>query len=181
MPEPHLRAADTDREAIARQLGDALSLGRLTPAEYEERMATLWAAKTYGDLAELTADLPAPATSWPTSTPPPGPAPARVTAPSSEAAPWAWTSAWASAWAGPWGGSCSSSRRAAKAGSVRAAWAAWLGTAVVVLTIWTASWIAGGRAGYFWPAWVIGPWGAVLIAESLKASQRRPDRPSVEA
>ena len=35
MPEPHLRAADTDREAIARQLGDALSLGRLTPAEYE--------------------------------------------------------------------------------------------------------------------------------------------------
>ena len=50
MPEPHLRAADVDREAVARRLDAHLSTGRITVAEYEERSARAWAAKTYGEL-----------------------------------------------------------------------------------------------------------------------------------
>jgi len=60
MPEPHLRAADADRAAVATLLGEHMSAGRLTVAEYDERLARAYAARTYGELAELTADLPAP-------------------------------------------------------------------------------------------------------------------------
>src|SRR3954454_22498795 len=58
MPEPHLRAGDTDRAAVATVLGRHMADGRLTVAEYDERVARAYAARTYGDLAELTADLP---------------------------------------------------------------------------------------------------------------------------
>ena len=59
MPEPHLRAADTDRAAVATVLGQHMSAGRLTVDEYDERLARAYAARTYGELDELTADLPA--------------------------------------------------------------------------------------------------------------------------
>ena len=59
MPEPHLRAADTDRAAVADVLGAHMSAGRLTVDEYDERLSRAYAAKTYGELDELTADLPA--------------------------------------------------------------------------------------------------------------------------
>jgi hypothetical protein len=58
MPEPHLRAGDADRAAVASVLGQAMAAGRLTVDEYDERLTRVFAAKTYGDLAELTADLP---------------------------------------------------------------------------------------------------------------------------
>ena len=58
MPEPHLRAADSDRAAVATALGRAMAEGRLTVAEYDERLASVYAARTYGALAGLTADLP---------------------------------------------------------------------------------------------------------------------------
>ena len=61
MPEPHLRAADADRAAVATQLGEQMSAGRLTVAEYDERLARAYAARTYGELEALTADLPRPA------------------------------------------------------------------------------------------------------------------------
>jgi hypothetical protein len=59
MPEPHLRAADADRAAVAEALGAHMSAGRLTVAEYDERLTRAYAARTYGELAELTTDLPA--------------------------------------------------------------------------------------------------------------------------
>ncbi len=39
MPEPHLRAADADRAAVATVLGEHMSAGRLTLDEYDERLA----------------------------------------------------------------------------------------------------------------------------------------------
>jgi hypothetical protein len=33
-----------------------------------------------------------------------------------------------------------------------------------VLTIWLATSLSAGGPIYFWPIWVIGPWGAVLLA-----------------
>ncbi|RZU33841.1 DUF1707 SHOCT-like domain-containing protein [Blastococcus saxobsidens] len=59
MAQPHLRAADSDRAAVATTLGRAMSEGRLTVAEYDDRLARVYASRTYGELAELTADLPA--------------------------------------------------------------------------------------------------------------------------
>ena len=60
MPEPHLRAADADRAAVVTRLDESLADGRLSLAEYVDRPARAHAAVTYGDLAELTADLPRP-------------------------------------------------------------------------------------------------------------------------
>ena len=59
MPEPHLRAADADRAAVAGVLGEHMSAGRLTLDEYDERLTRAYAARTFGELDELIADLPA--------------------------------------------------------------------------------------------------------------------------
>jgi hypothetical protein len=55
---PDLRAADADRDRAAAQLGGALAVGRLTSTEYAERLDAVYAARTLGELAPLTTDLP---------------------------------------------------------------------------------------------------------------------------
>jgi hypothetical protein len=54
-----IRASDGDREAAAARLNEAVSDGRLTLGEFSERLDRAYAARTRGDLAPLTADLPA--------------------------------------------------------------------------------------------------------------------------
>lgn len=54
-----LRASDADRDRTAAVLGSALAAGRLTTAEHAERLDAVYSAKTMGDLAPLTRDLPA--------------------------------------------------------------------------------------------------------------------------
>jgi hypothetical protein len=53
-----IRASDVDREAVVATLRDAYSAGRLTWDEFDERMTAAYAARTWGDLRPLTADLP---------------------------------------------------------------------------------------------------------------------------
>lgn len=55
--ELQLRASDADRDRVAGLLGEALADGRLTAEEHRERLDLLYAAKTHGELASLTADL----------------------------------------------------------------------------------------------------------------------------
>ncbi|MFE5811408.1 DUF1707 domain-containing protein [Streptomyces sp. NPDC056491] len=55
-----LRASDADRDRIAQILGDALAEGRLTSEEHSDRLDTLYAVKTVGELEVLVQDLPAP-------------------------------------------------------------------------------------------------------------------------
>jgi hypothetical protein len=55
---PDLLAADADRDATAARLGGALAVGRLTSTEYAERLDATYAARTMGELAPLTRDLP---------------------------------------------------------------------------------------------------------------------------
>ncbi|MFA1539006.1 DUF1707 SHOCT-like domain-containing protein [Actinomadura monticuli] len=62
---PDMRAGDADRERVAQVLRDAAGDGRLTLAELDERLDAVYAAKTYGELAPLTRDLPAAGTSAP--------------------------------------------------------------------------------------------------------------------
>ncbi|MFN2497194.1 MAG: DUF1707 domain-containing protein [Pseudonocardiaceae bacterium] len=57
-PRDRMRAADADRERVAEKLRSAHAEGRLDLAEYDERVQQAWAARTYGELDRLTADLP---------------------------------------------------------------------------------------------------------------------------
>lgn len=54
-----LRAGDADREAVAEVLRTALGEGRLELTEVDERLARVYAARTYAELEPLVADLPA--------------------------------------------------------------------------------------------------------------------------
>ena len=144
MPEPHLRARDTDRAAVATVLGRHMADGRLTVAEYDERVARAYAARTYGDLDELTVDLPATDVGRSVQ-------PVRRERETRE------HSAPVHA-CGPMAG-----RRHGHADL----WGAWRRTAVIVLAIWAISSLAASELIYFWPIWVIGPWGAVLLAQTI--------------
>ena len=55
-----LRASDADRSAVAQRLQTAVDEGRLTLTDYDERLQQTYASRTYGELARVTADLPAP-------------------------------------------------------------------------------------------------------------------------
>jgi hypothetical protein len=60
-PSPRdLRASDADRDRVLAMLSEAMSDGRLTTEEHSERIQRAFAARTLGDLAELTADLAVP-------------------------------------------------------------------------------------------------------------------------
>jgi hypothetical protein len=151
MPEPHLRAADADRAAVATALGQHMAAGRLTVDEYDDRLARTYAARTYGELDELTADLPAPDR-------PPAPEPLRRESPAPAGLCGPMTGP------GGWGGHAHSS------------WRSWLSTALVVIAVWAATSIAADGFIYFWPIWVIGPWGAVLLAQTLTGGRDNRER-----
>jgi hypothetical protein len=60
-PAPRdLRASDADRERVAALLSEAAADGRLSAEEHAERAGRAYAARTLGELAELTADLALP-------------------------------------------------------------------------------------------------------------------------
>lgn len=59
--ERHVLASDADRDAVARRLSSAFAEGRLTSGEHAERVRVAYEARTAGDLAGLTGDLPGPA------------------------------------------------------------------------------------------------------------------------
>jgi hypothetical protein len=152
MPDPHLRAADSDRGAVAAALGQAMSEGRLTVVEYDERLAAAYAARTFGELAPLTADLPRSGTASPAR-------PTGTTAVATAPAP-------------------APARGCAGAGAGLqhwAVWGSWSSTALIVLTIWAITSIAASEFLYFWPFWVIVPWGGMLLMGQVAArAGRRP-------
>lgn len=135
-PVPHseVRAADADRAAVAEVLGEAMRAGRLTVEEYDERLAAAYAARTHGELAVLTTDLPAPQ-----------PTPRPVSVPTAS-------------------DSCEQ--------NLRNAWRGWLTVTLIVWTIYLASSLSSGWQ-YPWPIWVMGPWGAVLLARTLTSRGNR--------
>ena len=57
-PDASLRVSDAERDAVLRTLGDHAAVGRLTLDELEERSGRALTAKTRGELATLTSDLP---------------------------------------------------------------------------------------------------------------------------
>jgi hypothetical protein len=53
-----IRVSDAERDATVRTLGEQAAVGRLTLDELEDRAGQALAAKTRGELAALTSDLP---------------------------------------------------------------------------------------------------------------------------
>ncbi|MFC8042273.1 DUF1707 domain-containing protein [Nocardia sp. NPDC057353] len=51
--------------------------------------------------------------------------------------------------------------------------ATWAGVGLLVLVIWAAISLGVGEFTYFWPVWVIGPWGAVLAFRALTGFEGR--------
>jgi hypothetical protein len=62
-----MRVTDVERAAVQERLRAAVGAGQLDLNEFDTRVATVWQAKTRGELTRVTADLPA--------VPPPPPAP----------------------------------------------------------------------------------------------------------
>lgn len=64
-----IRVSDAERDLVLKTLGDQAAVGRLTLDELEDRSGKALVAKTRGELASITRDLPA------ENTPAPAPAP----------------------------------------------------------------------------------------------------------
>jgi hypothetical protein len=57
---PQTLASDADRDTTAGLLNAALAEGRLTADEHDQRLSAAYAARTWQQLEQLTADLPGP-------------------------------------------------------------------------------------------------------------------------
>lgn len=135
--EPHLRASDADRERVATALRQHYAEGRLADAELAERIDQAYASRTLGELRELTLDLPEVTPSAPPAPTPPAAVPATPGGP------------------------------ARRDRTLRAMWTTWAVAVAVNLMVWLLVSISSGELAYFWPMWVAGPWGAVLLATTV--------------
>jgi hypothetical protein len=60
VPAEDMRVSDAERAQVQDRLRRAHDVGQLDLTEFDDRVRTVWAARTRGDLARVTADLPAP-------------------------------------------------------------------------------------------------------------------------
>ncbi|XRQ06146.1 DUF1707 SHOCT-like domain-containing protein [Actinomadura welshii] len=142
-PNPDIRASDADRDRVAASLREHCGDGRITMDELHERLEAVYAAKTVGQLQEITADLPeedlyelpVPA-SQPKSTDPHVGAGRDLDVPGS-----------------------------------RTMWAAWASVSGINFTIWLIIAVTTGWV-YPWWIWVAGPWGALLLVGTLFGGRR---------
>lgn len=133
-----MRAADPDREEVAERLRVALDEGRLDLHEYDERLKRAYLARTYGELDVLVADLPAPPAGAASGTTGTGAVPrGRSTAARSVTARW-----------------------------LAETWEPYLTVAAITVSVWAIVCVLDGGLVYFWPAWVVGPWGAILLVQT---------------
>jgi len=57
---------------------------------------------------------------------------------------------------------------------VAAAWAPWLLAGTISMVVWLATSLGAGTLLYFWPIWVIGPWGAALLLGTVAVTAAVP-------
>lgn len=93
MVNPSWLAASADRERTVGVLRAAFTEGRLTQDELDERISRAYASRTYGDLWELTADLPSGPLPYPHPIPPGAPFPQNLAVPQPSSPPSTWNSA----------------------------------------------------------------------------------------
>jgi hypothetical protein len=51
--------------------------------------------------------------------------------------------------------------------ALRGHFRAWLTAVLVNVVIWAVVSLGSRELVYFWPIWVAGPWGAVLVAQAI--------------
>jgi hypothetical protein len=51
--------------------------------------------------------------------------------------------------------------------ALRTSWYAWAAAVSVNVVIWLIVSLSSRELVYFWPAWVAGPWGAVLVVATF--------------
>lgn len=156
---PELRIGDRERELAVAHLGTAFGEGRLDLAEYDERVASAYGAKTASDLLHLTADLPLATREKPASSAALASKKARpknldgVRAPARRDAADPYP---------PW---------------LRRLWLVYAGVVAINLVIWLLVGVSNsGNFPYFWPMWVAGPWGVILLVRTFGARLIAPDR-----
>jgi hypothetical protein len=148
-----LRAGDADRERVAEHLRLALEEGRLNLYEYDERLREAYAARTFSDLDHLLEDLPAP-----------GSRASSQLVPASASALTRTRPRWQ---AGPDGRYPNAVR-----GWLAEAWEPWAKANGICVAIWGATSAINADLLYFWPGWVAGPWGAVLLVQTVAGLMR---------
>ena len=72
----------------------------------------------------------------------------------------------------PEGAQTAPARRSGREKALRAAWTAWTTAVSINVVIWVLVCLSARELIYFWPMWVAGPWGAVLIAATIAARSR---------
>ena len=140
-----LRVSDADRERVAARLASAHGEGRLTLAEYDERVRAAHGARVTSDLTPLTADLPDPDRTHPGAA-------ADRTDP---------------AVTGSYPSHADGYEPVTRRPGLRAAVAVWAFVSVLNVVIWLAVSLGTGDVVYPWWIWVAGPWGLVLAAGAL--------------
>ena len=149
-----LRAGDADRERVAERLRAALDEGRLNLYEYDDRLREAYAAKTYSELDALLKDLPGvtPVSQSQVATR----AGTRHNLGASRSDP-------IQGEVIPADGHYSG----ATAQWISAVWGSWARAVAICVVIWGATSLLSSELLYFWPGWVAGPWGAVLLVQTV--------------
>ncbi len=146
---PELRIGDREREQAVTHLGTAFAEGRLDLAEYDERVASAYGAKTASDLLHLTADLPLATREHPAQ-------PAAGAASRSHRGTRRRTAV-----------ENRPGTQVVYPGWLRAAWLTYAAAVSINLVIWLIVSVSTANLAYFWPMWVAGPWGVILAFRTL--------------
>lgn len=147
-----IRVSDRDRQHAVERLRSALDEGRINVLEYDDRIARAYHSVTYGDLADLFVDLPAPGSSS---------ALERVDTESRRARKPMPASPSALAFLPTW---------------IKILWTIWLTAVSINLMVWLLVSVSNADLMYFWPMWVAGPAGAALLGVSTGVVLTRKSR-----
>ena len=134
LPPEQFRASDVERKLVEQRLNRAHADGQLTLDEFDTRVAAVWQAKTRGDLAILTMDLPV-VPLQPVQQPVPMPLQQPFPAPRG---------------------------RSGGRTAMRVLTTIWASVSALNFAIWLIVSITDLHIQYPWFIWVAGPWGVVL-------------------
>ena len=134
-----LRIGDSDREVVSRLLKSAVDEGRLSLAEYDERLQRIFEAKTVGDLTPITGDLM-------------GLGRTVVSVPGGDLA--------TPVRAGK-------VRRSGTPAWIKWMWFGWSVPVLLCSVIAVILMVTGADQDPFWPLWVAGPLGAPMLSVTL--------------
>ncbi|MFG1841265.1 DUF1707 SHOCT-like domain-containing protein [Micromonospora sp. NPDC049175] len=154
-----MRAADADREVVADRLRVALGEGRLDLHEYDERVQRAYAARTYAELEALLTDLPPVAPAQMSGLAMAG---GQTVGPLDDQLAPAFTRGVTARW-------------------LAEVWFPYLRVIAIVVTIWAMTSLLSQDLLYFWPGWVAGPWGAVLVIRTVSGlAAKEPQREAIK-